>query len=141
MKKLKGFTLIELLVALAVLGIIMGIAVVKLDFIGKYNERMEINSIVEGINYTRNNAISTGTQNYILFTDMGKAMKIAIDGKVDRIIRINSVKLDNNTGKTVFNSTGAPDLGAKYIFQGKNKEYDITIEIATGKVNLNEKQK
>ena len=47
---------------------------------------------------------------------------------------------DGNDNIVKFNATGAPDNPGKYQLNGSKKKYIITIEIATGKVNLIEKE-
>lgn len=141
MKKTKGFTLLELIVAVGVLSILLGIGIIKLDFLGSYREKMEINSIVDGINYARNNAINTGKVSKIIIINSEKIMLVNNDGKTDKIIKFENLKLSGINNNSSFHPTGAPEIGGTYVFTGKNKQYEITILPATGKVNLHESKK
>ena len=136
MKKLKAFTLVELIVAIVILGIILTIGVVKFDFVNIYKERLEVNLIVDSINSARTNAINTGYENEVTMYEEGSNITIKDNGKLNHI-NINRVKLIGETSKVKFNSTGAPTKACTFELQGK-KHYKITVEVATGKVNLYE---
>ncbi|QQK08624.1 prepilin-type N-terminal cleavage/methylation domain-containing protein [Miniphocaeibacter halophilus] len=140
MKKLKGFTLIELLAALLLLGIILGIGVIKFDFIGQYKEKLEINSIVDSLNFARNNAINTGYINKFSFNKNSEAIKISSD-KEKHFIYFERLNYNGDDITIEFSSTGAPKKAATIYFIGKNKIYEITVEVATGKVNLSEEKR
>ncbi len=137
MKKLKAFTLVELIVAIVILGIILTIGIVKFDFVNNYKERLEVNLVVNTINSARTNAINSGYQNKVEIKEGGSQIIINDNGKIN-YIDLNNIKLRGKTTKVKFNSTGAPEKGCTFELKGR-KNYSVTVEIATGKVNLYEK--
>lgn len=140
MKKTKGFTLIELLVAIFLLGIILGIGVIKFDFIGQYKEKTEINSIVDSLNFARNNAINTGYDNKFFFKKSSKKIELS-SANEKYYIYFDVLDYDGSNVNIIFKSTGAPKEARTIYFIGKNKKYKITVEVATGKVNLSEEKR
>lgn len=136
MKKLKAFTLVELIVAIVILGIILTIGVVKFDFANIYKERLEVNLIVDSINSARTNAINTGYTNEVTMYENGSKITINDNGKLEHI-NIKRIKLIGETTKVIFNPTGAPTKACTFNLRGRKKHL-ITVEVATGKVNLYE---
>lgn len=134
MKRTKGFTLIEVIIVISLLSIILGIGMIKFDFSRSYIERLEVNTVVNTLNYARNNSISTGENHRV--TVQGKTIYI-LSSIENQEIHLENIKL-NNSETVIFTSTGAPKEANTLIFKGK-KEYKITIGVATGKVNLSEK--
>ena len=150
MKKTKGFTLIELIVTMAILALLIGIGALRFDFLSNYQEIIEVESVVRAINEARNSAISSGYAYSVKFSERENMVQI----NSEREFTKNGKKDDNGTEKIYlqklkvvgednivkFNATGAPDNPGKYQLNGSKKKYIITIEIATGKVNLIEKE-
>lgn len=136
MKK-SAFTLIELLVVIFLMGLILSIAVLNLSFLKEKEERIEVEKIITSLNNARNLAVNSGrSTEVILFKN-----EIYIDGKnFNENYDLKNTKFFFYYGKHhdrfYFNPTGAPDLARTIRLKGKDKIYSITIEIATGKVNL-----
>lgn len=134
MKKLKGFTLIEIIVVISLIGIILGVGIVKLNFINNYSEKLEVNNVVNTLNFARSNSISTGENHSVRFQGKNIILYSNIENKE---IKLEHIKLFN-TETVTFTSTGAPKEACTLEFRG-NKKYTITIGVATGKVSLSEK--
>lgn len=70
MKK-RGFTLIELIVVLAIISISFGVLTLKFSIIDKIGAKNEIQTFVDDYSYMRDLSLSSGTKNFIKFTDSG----------------------------------------------------------------------
>lgn len=150
MKKTKGFTLIELIVTMAILGLLIGIGALRFDFLSNYQEKIEIESVVRAINEARNSAISSGYAYSVKFSE--RENMIQINSEIESVknenkdavfsenLYLQKLKVVGEDNIVKFNATGAPDNPGKYQINGNKKKYTITIEIATGKVNLDEKE-
>lgn len=69
--KRRGFTLIELIVVLAIIGISFGVLTLNLSIIDKIGAKNEIQTFVDDYSYMRDLSLSSGTINFIKFTDSG----------------------------------------------------------------------
>lgn len=69
--KRRGFTLIELIVVLAIISISFGVLTLKFSIIDKIGAKNEIQTFVDDYSYMRDLSLSSGTINYIKFTDSG----------------------------------------------------------------------
>lgn len=140
MKKTKGFTLIELLLTLLIMGLLVGIASLRFDFLNQYQERLEIKSVIMTINEARNKAVVSGYSSIVEFDRRENIVQVYEEGEVVEKIYLKHIAVKGDNNRIKFNSTGAPNKAGEYLFEGQKKKYFITIEIATGKVNLDEKE-
>lgn len=69
--KRRGFTLIELIVVLAIISISFGVLTLKFSIIDKIGAKNEIQTFVDDYSYMRDLSLSSGTINFIKFTDSG----------------------------------------------------------------------
>ncbi|WP_308749173.1 type II secretion system protein [uncultured Anaerococcus sp.] len=69
--KRRGFTLIELIVVLAIIGISFGVLTLNFSIIDKIGAKNEIQTFVDDYSYLRDLSLSSGTKNFIKFTDSG----------------------------------------------------------------------
>ena len=69
--KRRGFTLIELIVVLAIISISFGVLTLKFSIIDKIGAKNEIQTFVNDYSYLRDLSLSSGTKNFIKFTDSG----------------------------------------------------------------------
>lgn len=69
--KRRGFTLIELIVVLAIISISFGVLTLKFSIIDKIGAKNEIQTFVDDYSYLRDLSLSSGTINFIKFTDSG----------------------------------------------------------------------
>lgn len=139
MKKTKGFTLIELILTIAILGLLVGVGALRYDFLTNYQEKIEIESVLRTINEARNASITSGYVHTVTFAKDENMVQVNREGEV--VERLNLKKLQIKKLESFrFSTTGAPSKAGTYYIHGNKKEYIITIEIATGKVNLIEKE-
>lgn len=136
MKK-SAFTLIELLVVIFLIGLILSIGVLNLSFLSEREEKLEVENIITYLNNGRNLAVNTGRSTRVILNPD----EIIIKNKdVEKSYKFKKIKTvfyyGKKTERFYFKSTGAPDLGRTIRLKGKDKTYYLTIEIATGKVNL-----
>lgn len=69
--KRRGFTLIELIVVLAIISISFGVLTLKFSIIDKIGAKNEIQTFVDDYSYLRDLSLSSGTKNFMKFTDSG----------------------------------------------------------------------
>lgn len=137
MKK-QGFTLLELLMVIFLMGLIILIPLLRFDFLGSKKEEIELKTMVENFNSGRNLAVNTGVNTIIYLNKNGYIIR---NNDIEYEYKLDYIKIlshNNENRKITFKTTGAPDLARSILVEGKNKSYKITIEIATGKVNLYE---
>ena len=82
MKKTKGFTLIELLLTLVIMGLLVGIASLRFDFLNQYQERLEIKSVIMAINEARNKAVVSGYSSIVEFDRRENIVQLYEEGEV-----------------------------------------------------------
>ncbi|MEJ8751707.1 type II secretion system protein [Lagierella sp. ICN-221743] len=139
MKKTKGFTLIELILTIAILAMLVGVGALRYDFLTNYQEKIEIESVLRTINEARNASITSGYVHTVKFLKDENMVQVNQESEI--VERLNLQKLQVQRLESFkFSTTGAPSIAGTYYFQGHKKEYIITIEVATGKVNLIEKE-
>ncbi|MDO5018056.1 MAG: prepilin-type N-terminal cleavage/methylation domain-containing protein [Lagierella massiliensis] len=140
MKTNKGFTVIELLLTLLLMGLFFTIGALKFDFITNYQEKLEVEEVVLMLNEARNNAISTGYTSKVLLSSKDKTISIRSNNKDFESLKLKHLSMPFEFRTFTFKSTGAPSVSGSYELRGKKKAYRITVEIATGKVNLSERK-
>lgn len=69
--KRRGFTLIELIVVLTIISISFGVLTLNFSIIDKIGAKNEIQTFVDDYSYLRDLSLSSGTINFIKFTDSG----------------------------------------------------------------------
>ncbi|WP_300408642.1 prepilin-type N-terminal cleavage/methylation domain-containing protein [Lagierella sp.] len=139
MEKSKGFTLIELLLTLFILGIVLSIGIIKFDFIKSYQESLEIRTVIVSLNEGRNSAIGTGKRTRVSIDSRENCIRIYFSIDDVQEVKLNNLDLPE-TASFSFTSTGAPSEAGTYTFKGARKKYIVTVEVATGKVNLSEEE-
>lgn len=138
-----GYTLIELLVVLALFAIVLSIGMPSIKSIFHTKERIELMEFKRDIIFARNSAIVENC-NYILYlypyenryqiNKVNKETTIIKDRTLSNGIVIRGTNFNN---VVTFYPTGAPSQGGTIILTNKKKQkIEITIEVATGKINL-----
>ena len=139
MEKTKGFTLIELILSIAILALLVGVGAHRYYFLTNYQEKIEIQSVLRTINEARNASITSGYVHTVTFSRNENMVQVNKGYEVVDKLDLNKLQvLERNSFR--FTTTGAPSKAGTYYILGQKKEYIITIEVATGKVNLVEKE-
>lgn len=137
-----GYTLVELLAVIALFAIILSIGFPSLKSYYKTKERIELMEFKRNIEFARNSAIVQNC-NYIIYLyksenkyEVQKISKGIISLKT---VELNTITLINNNfnDSISFTPTGAPSQAGTILLKDrKGNTIEITVEVATGKVNL-----
>ncbi|MBU5426680.1 prepilin-type N-terminal cleavage/methylation domain-containing protein [Tissierella pigra] len=135
-----GYTLVELLVVLAIFAVVLSIGIPSIRIIFNTNEKKELMEFKRDIIYARNSAIVENC-NYTLLLNIEKnSYIIKQENKTIKNIEFSKgiVLKSSNFGTSIyFTPTGAPSkAGTISLLNRKKQKIDITINVATGKVNL-----
>lgn len=139
-KATRGFTLIELLVVIGILASIFLVGLPKMTFLFNIKERQERNKFINDIKYIREISIKENNHMEIIL-EISKNRYTIYNGKdilkeVD-FIHGNTFLGNNLNNKIKFNSMGVPyRAGTIMLRDRKDKIIEITISVATGKVNI-----
>lgn len=139
----KGFTLIELLVVLGIIAIVLSIGVLKLGFVTSFHEQTEYRMVAQDLKYARNLAMVKRKGVNFVFDADRKGYSILIAGeirpKLDKEVALIHLQIENKNfdlATVTFTSGGAPSKGGTFYLKGQGHRYEITVEPATGKVNM-----
>lgn len=138
-----GYTLIELLVVLALFAIVLSIGIPSINIIFNTSEKNELVRFKRDIVYARNSAIIENTV-YMLYVDKdNNGYKITKVGKTPTLVRdvqfCNGIIIKGNNFNSEVNlyQTGTTSkIGTIELTNRKKQKIEITITIATGKINL-----
>lgn len=150
LKNKKGMTLIEIILSITILSILLLIVVPESNIILKIKERKELLEFKTDLNYARNKAICDGIRysiklfprnNFYYIYKYERFPELVAKKEFKSGIRIENTNfngsLNNKPSEVMFTSTGAPSIGGRIIIRNKKNEKNlITVEPATGKVNL-----
>lgn len=100
MKK-SGFTLIELIIVLGIISIGSGIAILRFNVVDKIGARNEIQNFIDDYSYLRDLSLSTGSENYMTFTDDYYITR----GTIEKVRELNYIK-SLNTEEITFKPNG-----------------------------------
>lgn len=134
----KAFTLIELIVSMSIILIILSIGIFSLKGPSYYRARKDLDKIVSDLRYTRNLAIANNKSSYFKFNKdntyeikCGEIREVE-DFSEDLILSSMNIK----DIKFTRNGISSKDTSQTIVFRINDKFYEVTIEVATGKVNL-----
>ena len=134
----KGFTLIELVMVISVILIIISFSSFTFANSKTYRAKEEIRKIKKDIEFTRNLAMSNREDAHFLINndfyeikckDIYEKRKIRYIKFLNNKSNISDISFTRN-GSTKFDGSGT------LVFEINNKNYYITIEPITGRVNL-----
>lgn len=151
MKK-KGFTLLELIVVLFIMSIIIGIASIRFNVIDKIKANMELQTLINDVDYAKMKAIATGQTTYIKFGKDSYIVKIHDTFIEDKIFRqldyINFLHFStSNDGNLIeFNSNGSVTYPGTVSINvsdkaGNTKNYELVVIVGGGHARIREEQK
>lgn len=138
-----GYTLVELLVVLALIGIVLSIAIPSINLIFVNFEKKELMEFKRDMNFARNRALMEngvytiridipGNKYYILEESDKKS--VVKEKEFSNGIRFTVNNLDHSIS---FYPTGSTSkVGTIRLTNKKDQDIEITITMATGKVNL-----
>ncbi|MDO5755522.1 MAG: type II secretion system protein [Tissierellia bacterium] len=128
----KGFTLIELLLVITIIGILSGIALIRIGGMNHYREKMEIKGLVKELHTMRNTAIHKNRRIY--FNAIGEKDFIITDRRdYRREHHLMNLKFSRKDFHFYFTSLGAPEEGFTMVLRGKRR-YKIIVPAALGKI-------
>lgn len=135
-----GYTLVELLVVLAIFVVVLSIGIPSMKVIFNTSEKKELMEFKRDINFARNSAIVENCIYTLLLDIERNGYIIRKENKTIKNIKFSNgiiLKSSNLGGSVYFTSTGAPSkAGTISLSNRKEEKIDITINVATGKVNL-----
>lgn len=139
----KGITIIELIFVLLIIGIIISIALPKLDF-SDYELKVYGRQLVNDLNEikTRSQMEGNGANNTITLNLHNYHVKLLNDKSKDIYLKSQYSIVNNfSSNKIQFQPNGTPyQAGTILIFNDTNNEYiEITITPGTGRIHMYEK--
>lgn len=142
MRSEKAYSLIELICVLSIIAILITLVTLNAKYLTPFSTQKEINNLVRDLDINRNDAISANSKNKISFDKINYRYHVFEDGvktKTVELNHINYLNLAGNMGEIIFSETGAPLRATTiYLETDSKKIYHITVEVATGKVNVKE---
>lgn len=149
-KNTKGITLIEIILSIAILSILFLVAVPKGEIVLTFKERKELTGFKRDITYARNKAISdmalcgikvSPKGNFYSICEGGESLEIIDKKEFESGIEIRGTNFGGGLSYAdtiiMFTPKGTPKkAGTIRMRNRKNDEIRITVEPATGKVNL-----
>lgn len=143
-----GFTFIELVIVLAIMSIVLAIAIPKNTFPLSLKERKELRELKRDIVYARNMSITNAIPYSIDFFVTNNSYKINRHEQNDVLIKnkilesglkLKEVNWGDSTqyNRLYFAANGTPrKAGTILLNNSKKQKIEITVEVATGKVNI-----
>lgn len=140
----KGYTLVELLVVIALMAIVLSIGIPSIASLFHTRERLELMEFKRDLAFARNSAIVENCKYIVSFYIVDNHYQIKkISGGttiVKEMYLSSGLIIEKNnfdSSAVTFNSTGSPNQGGTIRLRNrKGKLIEITIEVATGKINL-----
>jgi prepilin-type N-terminal cleavage/methylation domain-containing protein len=144
-QRARAFTLIELISVLAILGILLSMVILRTGFLSRMEERIEVRTLMKDLNKARNEAISEGRKIRVLFDRANCNYRIGF-GPESRQVSLQTITWISltppGTSEILFSSSGAPDQATTVRLVSRSSAvYLLTVEVATGKVNLKTERK
>lgn len=143
MKRFKTFTLLELLIVLSLLALLSSFTLIRSGTFDNHKERKDVQRLASQIEQTRNIAISNNCSMGISLGPGNRAYCFRGDYNEPSIVyehlkTISGKKFGSSESVNImFSNLGAPDMACSLYMTGKsNQSYKITVEVATGKVNI-----
>ncbi|WP_072743002.1 pilus assembly FimT family protein [Sporanaerobacter acetigenes] len=146
----RGTTLIEIVITLAILSIVLAIAAPRDEFLINTKERKELLEFKNDIIFARNMAIIDvrrysveiyPKENYYTIYKYDKERSMIKKKSMESGLKLIDTTFANspnpNHGSICFTPTGAPSkAGTVNMKSRKGKKIELTVEVATGKVNI-----
>ena len=143
MKKLDAFTILELIVILAIMSILFMFLTFRLNLKEKFEEDKEIKILINDIKTIRNLSIKNKASSYIYIDKYNNKYTVKSFDYIKEV-KLNYLKILSYSGKDSnidFNRNGV-SLNPKTIYlKSKNYNYEISISVATSKINLKKERK
>lgn len=131
----KGFTFIELVIVLGIFVILFSVGINSIYGLNGYKEKLEVKNFMYEINSARSYAISHRKSTRIALDENSYTVFYDENGETHNLP--NGMSL--NTGEDiVFTNRGraSKNTPRTVIIKGKNKNYTLTIQVVSGKVEL-----
>ncbi len=136
----RAFTLIELLLVLSILAIMASIGIVKMGTLRSLQEKNEYRMVARDLKYARNLAMTTRRKIYFSFHPELKGYSIGESRgdytKKTELKYLRLVPIETSDEYIEFSPGGAPNRARTLELQAEDRVYQITVQLATGKVNM-----
>ena len=136
--RIRAFTLIEFIIALFVISIIYGITFVSSNAYDSYLEKMEVKLFIRDIQNTRTYAMNNKLNTKISLRNSSNIYKIKYQAKegINKALGRDLKFSPAGILELQFNPRGVPSETNTITIIGKEVNYNITCNIATGKINV-----
>lgn len=137
----KAFTLIELMIVLAILATVVGILVLRTDFLKTREAREELRATLSMIREAKETAILTGETVELTFDLEASKITLSFFSREEdpfRVLETKKLKLQRISGREtiLFSSEGFADSGVTIKITGLSSEKILTIRPITGKAKV-----
>ncbi len=145
MQKKSGFSFVEVIIVIAILGVMIAVALPKLDFFGRKSAYITARQLVSDLRYTRTLAVTSGARHYLKFLPPGGTSGKYTSYEIYEDA-VSPVKIGDT--KTIFNkvscSTTLEEIKISYMGVGtagdglitlsdENQTYKVSFNAATGR--------
>lgn len=137
----KAFTLIELMIVLAILATVIGVCVLRVDFLKTREAREELTSVLSMIREAKETAILKGETVELAFDINASKVTLSFFGRDEapfRTLEARKLQFMKNSGREriLFSPEGFADSGVTMRIQGLPSEKILTIRPITGKAKV-----
>lgn len=139
MKKIKALTLLELIIYLAIISTLIAIVGYSVKIYDNYLLQKELTDIVFYYNQARKQSIITAIETKISYNKTNHEITIENQNYNNTLKLSDNIKMID-CPEIIFSISGAPLKANTISFFGKNKKFDLTVQVATGKVTIYEKK-
>lgn len=136
----KGFTLIELVIILAIVSILFSITSLSFKNSNYYSAKKELQMIKKDLEFTRNLSMARAKESEFLIDENQYEITCGDFKEKKEFSKYLVLTSKGNTKSFQFSKRGTPKFAGSgtIMFMIKDKDYKITVEPVTGKVNLYE---
>lgn len=140
----RAFTLIEMVCVLGIISIILSISVLKLGSFYGNIAKDEAESFVRDLNHARRLALTSKDDVEVIIKEGGRGYVIKSKGpdtlELFKDMTLSKINISKETGKQnaslSFTSKGSVSNACTYKITSDNLNYRVTVQPATGKINL-----
>lgn len=144
-RQYKGYTIIEMLIVLALFSIFLSIAAPKANMFKGIKEQQELREFKRNILYARNKAIVDGKRYIVYLNYDNNSYDVRCNISQNKWQKVKEYKFqygiklvrNPNSNNIGFTSSGTASISDTFVIKdSKNRRYELTIAVNTGKVTL-----